>query len=95
MRLAHNCCRWQYPVVYLTRCPATCPWVCGAVQVVQAAQKLGVEAAKAAEKLDKAFNKGMSLLQKYTGKPATWRPTRPRTCQEITGAPPATACRPI
>ena len=37
-------------------------------QVVQAAQKLGAEAAKAAEKLDKAFTKGVAFLQKYTGK---------------------------
>ncbi len=36
-------------------------------QVVQAAQRLGAEAAKAAEKLDKAFSKGMAFLQKYTG----------------------------
>ncbi len=36
-------------------------------QVVQAAQKLGAEAAKAAEKLDKAFNKGVAFLQRYTG----------------------------
>jgi hypothetical protein len=36
-------------------------------QMVQAAQKLGAEAAKAAEKLDKAFTKGVALLQKYTG----------------------------
>jgi len=47
-------------------------------QVVQAAQKLGVEAAKAAERIDKAISKGVAFLQKYTGQPSGRESEEPR-----------------